>query len=49
MIPELTTEKVNEFQRLYIEHYKVDLSFAEAKEKVIALIRLLDVATRSDG
>lgn len=46
---QIADEKIAEFQMLYKKHYGVDISKAEALEKGIRLIRLMEITLKHEA
>ncbi len=46
---QLTDEHIAEFQMLYKKHFGVDISKAEALEKGIRLIRLMEITLKHEA
>ena len=46
---QLTDEKIAEFQVLYKQHFGIEISKAEALEKGIRLIRLLEIVLKHES
>lgn len=46
---QLADEQITEFQMLYKKHYGTDISKAEALEKGIRLIRLMEITLKHEA
>jgi hypothetical protein len=46
---QIADEKITEFQMLYKKHYGEDISKAEALEKGIRLIRLMEIVLKHEA